>query len=105
MRDKLIFEAKKGARLHRYFNGVAISQDRNNMWCPDLHKWGAMTDEDMRQHFIQNYRPCRTLKAFKRILRKSPHLTGRIVLTSKFIGFKVWVDRNTTDNNLGEDDE
>jgi hypothetical protein len=86
----LHFEAPKGTRLHRYFWAVTlIGEDKLNIWFNTTTK----TWEQYRlnpEHGYSTHAPCRTLKAFKRMLRKSPHITGKSCLVNRYKGYDIY---------------
>lgn len=90
---KLVFEAPYGRRLHRYFNGIQLESYNNLWWSYDDKRWMPL------KHIkgpASTSAPCKTLKAFKRHLRKHPELHGLpVVLTNRFYNhhsFDVTVD-------------
>ncbi|KZX78266.1 hypothetical protein A3715_10385 [Oleiphilus sp. HI0009] len=81
------FEAEKGERLHRYFWGVTTNTPERLWWNQDLKKWEEYPTKNCN---YSTHAPCRTLRAFKRMLRKNPELKGRCVLVNKYKGFDVY---------------
>jgi len=83
------FEAPKGTRLHRYFWSVTLTDTSDNLWFnTNLGIW-----EEYRKHPEHEYSthaPCRTLRAYKRMLRKYPEITGRSVLVNRYRGYDVY---------------
>jgi hypothetical protein len=86
------FEAPKGRRLCRYFYDVTCYTPAGHeslWWYPDEQRWGKyVPGRDCSTHA-----PCRTLRAFKRHLRKHKNLYGEIVLVNLYAGFDVSVFR------------
>jgi len=83
------FEAPKGTRLHRYFWGVTITDSGTNLWWNhDLRKWEPLSAHP--QDAYGTHAPCRTLRAFKRMLRKFPELEGKVCLVNRYIGYDVY---------------
>ncbi len=80
------FEAQKGQRLHRYFIGVEVGGDQ--WWNCTLLLWEPLGTSP--GHDYSTGAPCRTLKAFKRMLRKNPVIKGRSRLVNRYVGFDVF---------------
>lgn len=82
----LNFEAPVGTRFHRYFIWVNIDTDDNLWWNTTKRVWEPMTEE----YDYSNCAPCKTLKAFKRMLRKHPNIVGKAVLVNRYVGHDVY---------------
>jgi hypothetical protein len=84
----LEFEAPKGTRCHRYFDSVTCMCANSLWWSDEDKKWVPL--EDIKDSGSSNCGPVRTLKAFKRHLRKHPELKGRrVTLASRYHGQNV----------------
>lgn len=95
---ELTFEAKKPNRLHRYFWTASVWDDvEPSLWWND-HEGRFLPDGHPahNEYGCSNCsKPIRTLRAFRRFLRKHPELQGRTVrLTNRFIGFDVEANFN-----------
>lgn len=85
------FEMDKPYRLHRYFLGVRVN---NHWWFHDSKRWVP----DNLVEIIHNttgegfssHAPCKTLRAFRRMLRKHPNIRGRAELVSRYVGYNVF---------------
>ena len=87
----MIFEKPKGQRLHKQFFGVKVD---GFWWLPEYKEWYRETEDDgpfgkWFQEFLNSttrstFAPCRTVKAFKRMLRRHPWIKGKARLVSKF---------------------
>ncbi len=84
------FEAPKGERVHRYFWAVTLTEitEDNLWWNTKLGKWEPY--QANKDHGYSTHAPCKTLKAFKRMLRKYPEIIGRCVLVNKYKGLDVY---------------
>lgn len=84
------FEASKGERVHRYFWAVTLTEvtEDNLWWNTTLRKWEPYRTH--KDHGYSTHAPCKTLRAFKRMLRKHPEITGRCVLVNKYKGLDVY---------------
>lgn len=74
------FEAKKPNRFHSGFLGVEVKY----LWYSD----GKWTEEPSGDY--TNLADCKTLRAFRRMLRKNPKIRGRARLIHQYIGFDVF---------------
>lgn len=83
---ELRFEAPKGKRLHRYFWAVT-SLNGELWWCHQNHTWVGYEEVFAGG---STHAPCKTLRAFKRMLRKHPKLVGNCVLVNKYKGYDVY---------------
>ena len=86
---ELVFDAPKGTRIHNRFFGVAVFADEGGPWWHDeTRRWGPFNSANGVR---STHAPCRTLKAFKRHLRKHwRDLSGcEVVLHSRFVGHDV----------------
>ena len=88
--DTLRFEAPVGARMHRYFRGVTLTEitDDNLWYNGDLRKWEPLHSSPNANY--STHAPCKTLRAFKRMLRKNPQIIGKCCLVSKYKGHDVY---------------
>ena len=90
----IAYDALVGERVNRYFFGITTFDD---LWyCKDLDKWVSI-DKVPDESGCSNYKHCRTIKAFKRNLRKHPELqaSGEVRLVSRYMGLNVtatWYD-------------
>ena len=83
---KIKFEAKKGQRLTKGFIGFEpVNYDW--MWNCDLKEW---TQElEVGKYEYSSSRPCKSLKAFKRMLKNAPK-NVKFRLWNKYIGYDVY---------------
>lgn len=81
------FDKPKGQRLHKRFYGVFVKRmwrvPAANMWMENI---GGIED----YHMASNMCRCKTLKAFKRHLRKHENIRGKATLRSIYIGYDVY---------------
>lgn len=91
----LDFEYKDGPVLRRYFWDVTCitPPGEKHLWWSDRDRKWATIEEHTDPH-LSTHAPCRTVKAFKRMLRKHPHIIGRAVLVNKYIGYDVYSKRS-----------
>lgn len=85
---ELQFDAPKGTRIHNRFLGVTVFTDAALWWGENDRRWGLFVG---RTGVLSSHASCRTVKAFKRHLRKhSEALAGcEVVLCSRFVGHDV----------------
>ena len=97
MSEKLEYEAPQGKRIARYFTGVthfAPKTAESLWWFPSRRCWDVLGSGDPP---YSTHAPCRTLKAFRRHLKKHSNLLGEVVLVNQYIGFNVTVWRDSND--------
>jgi hypothetical protein len=82
------FDKPKGKRLHRYFYG--ITSNDGLWWIPSIKQWVDYYPHAQDCATASTYYPCRTLKAFRRHLRKHPEIRGKAVFKSLYQGFDVY---------------
>lgn len=92
---KIDFDAPKGSRLNKNFYGITIYNKNNNepnYWWDNIDKKWITNTSDTKNEF-SNYCPCKSLKAFKRHVRKHMnHINNvEIRLSSNFVGYDCWV--------------
>lgn len=75
---KFNFHAQRGRRVMSggygatyQFNGIHYS------WCFEKRRWSR--DEDVGTKGRSSHAPCKTFRAFKRMLRKNPHMIGNLI--------------------------
>ena len=84
------YQKQKPYRLKRYFIGI---QDTNNShwYNEDLKKWEHESQAQFGKYSYSNrFKPCRTVRAFKRHIRKHPYMKGKLKLVNKYMGFEVY---------------
>ena len=79
---KFRFEAKKGERTHRYYDSVTIDWD-HDLWWNKTHKRFEPINTT-KDSAYSSHAPCKTFKAFKRMLRKHPQIIGIAILVSRY---------------------
>ena len=80
----MIFDRPKGQRLHKQFVWVEVE----GMWYDvRRNKWTDIIELDTD---YRSGRYCRTLRAFRRMLRKQPHIKGKATLVSRYSGYDVY---------------
>ena len=90
VKSVFIYEASKGNRLMRYFHSVTSTEKLpgNLWWNYTLGVW-----EEYRlhpKHGYSSHAPCKTFRAYKRMLRKNPELVGRSVLVNRYGGYDIY---------------
>lgn len=86
---KLRFEKPKGQRLHKRF--VWISQFEGFMWADKSRKWVRIENiPKIRLESYSSCAPCKSVKAFRRHLKKHPEIKGKAVLVNRFVGYNVY---------------
>jgi hypothetical protein len=86
----LRFEAPVGERLHRYFWAVTLTEPTEDdlWWNETLRKWEPLHLNPT--HYHSTHALCKTLRAFKRMLRKYPQIVGKCCLVSNYQKFNVY---------------
>lgn len=76
---------------HRYFwSATVMDKQEPDLWWSDEHKKFTPMDEMGNQGGSNQSPPIRTLRAFKRFLRKHPELKGRrVTLVSRYVGCDI----------------
>lgn len=81
------YDKPKGQRINRYFHGINVD---DYWWIPSLKIWSKTPFEGEHKGLTaQSYRPCRTLKAFRRHLRKNPEIREQATLISEYVGYDI----------------
>lgn len=80
------FQKPKGQRIHRYF--IWVTAKPGLWWVPSIRKWKY--SNEIKDVDCQSCYPCRTVKAFKRHIRKHPEIKGRATLVSRYSGYDVY---------------
>ena len=83
----MIYEAKIGTRLNRYFYGVQVN-NRSLWWNEILRLWEE-PDPNYDGVYV-SCAPCRTVRAFRRMLRNNPNIKGHSRLVSNYVGYDVY---------------
>ena len=81
---KIKWKDPKPYRFNRYYYGVRISG--GDFWFED-GKWITPEERDYYKDAC-NMADCKTVRAFRRMLRKNPRIKGKATLVSKFEGVK-----------------
>lgn len=86
------FDQGPGQRLHRYFRSVCLDTDspllRGYWWSIEKRRW--MPLDQIKGGGFSNHAPCKTFRAFKRMLRKNPHIVGHARLCSRYHDYDIW---------------
>ena len=81
----MIFQKPKGQRLYKRFIWIT---NFNNLWYVEsIRKWILTPPIDGD---YSNCVSCKTIRAFRRHLRKHPEIKGKAVLVSRFKGYDVF---------------
>lgn len=90
--NDLIFEAEKRKRLMHRFCGITVVDGGHLWWSCAERKWVASPARG--KGAMSSHAPCRTVKAFRRHIRKHvEELQGhRVTLCSRWIGHDVHCD-------------
>jgi len=81
------FDKPRGQRLHKQFIWIT---NHDNLWYVDSEKRWMCHDEIPELVCYSTCCDCRSIKAFKRHLRKHPEIRGKAILVSRFKGFNVY---------------
>lgn len=75
---KFNFHAPRGCRVMSGGFGVTTLNGRlHYSWCFDKKRW--VEDENVGKKGSSSHAPCRTFRAFKRMLRNNPHMIGNLI--------------------------
>lgn len=87
MTTAIKYQASKGTRVNYGFLGVGVT---GLAYSPELRIWGTWSElYDMGVGGMSEY-PCRTVRAFRRFVRKHPQFHGNMTLLSRWIGHNVY---------------
>lgn len=89
---KIKYDRTKGQRLTSRFHGVVIEGGVCNFWWDEVdRKWRTIDECNKLGHSFRNLSPCRTVKAFKRHIRRhQPYIgKGLFRLSSFYVGYDV----------------
>lgn len=82
----LKYEKPKGQRIKRY--GLGIHLRTSNLWYNNnLKRWEI---PKFGKYEYSNYVRCKTVRAFRRHLRKNPNIKGDAILVNRYIGYNVY---------------
>lgn len=81
------WEKAKGKRLHQRFFGVSVQESKKCWWC--CGEWMTIEDANATGELYSNFCQVRSLKAFRRHLRKHGHKGVCYTLTSMYVGYDV----------------
>ena len=82
--DRMRYEAPRGQRIKSRFIGIRVK----GLWYYlDSEVWG---EAGILQEVYTNIKPCRSIRAFKRFVRKHPEFKGKMTLLSRFVGHHVY---------------
>lgn len=85
----LNYDAPLGARIKsgKGFIGVCIfNKDPGEIWwyIHSTREWVLSGDEKLKGKDYGSHAGCRSVRAFKRMLRKNPHIIGKAVLCNRY---------------------
>jgi len=96
------FEAPLGQRIMRdRFYGVTTFI-KGMWWCHEQRKW--VPYEKVGKLSYSSHAPCRSVKAFLRMLRKNPHIASDAVLCSWYHGHNVFSRSQPHDQPRGDNE-
>ena len=89
------WQKPKGQRLHKRFAWVQVD---GWWWLPEYRKWVQSNDGSLKDIFAaypktiaaDSGADCRSIRAFRRMLRKHPWIRGKARLCSRFKGYDVF---------------
>jgi hypothetical protein len=93
---KIRYEKPKGRRFKRYFLGIQPidkynSEEDTQYWYNyTLGKWQHNNELDRTCSFSNAFWPCRTVRAFRRHLKKHPEMKGKLRLVNRYIGYDAY---------------
>jgi hypothetical protein len=89
---KVTYQQTKGRRIKRFgFLGVTVMRGDSMWWSYDLRKWVSFEELPRpSKKGASTHAPCRSVRAFKRMLRDNPSIRGRATLVSRWVGFHVY---------------
>jgi hypothetical protein len=81
------FDKPKGQRIHKQFYGI---RSTNSMWWVQSHNRWVQELPDTGFDIASTIKRCKSLRAFKRHLRKHPEIRGKAVLVSRWVGYNIY---------------
>lgn len=100
---KIIYKKSKGTRLKKQFLDITVDEV-SIWWVPQMKQWYAIDNIPKGMHY-QSWCPCKSVRAFKRHVRKHPEVSCayNLHLNSKYIGYDVMFNSETFDRlNKGD---
>ncbi len=103
--SRITFEAPRGQRIKSRATGVCLYRKSRSpggltdldptYWWVDGHGW--LTDDEIEPlrgtpgyTGCGTHAPCRTVRAFRKMLGKYPRMRGRAVLVGRYIGHSIY---------------
>ena len=89
---KLKYQMSKGRRIKRRgFLGVTVARGDSLLWWSyDLGRW--VPGDELPHPIVKgysNHAPCRSVRAFRKMIKANPHIRGRALLVSCWVGYHV----------------
>lgn len=81
------FVKQKGQRIHYGFYGVSVENSDKCWWC--CNQWMSIEDAIATKRGYSNFAKVKTLRAFRRHLRKYGSKGVMYILASRFTGYGV----------------
>ena len=72
------------------FVRTLTDEDGDYWWNCELKVWADRTDWEATSGIYTNHAPCRSLRSYRRMLKKYPFLVGNSVLVGKYIGHNIY---------------
>ena len=79
---KLIFDRPKGKRFKRYGIGYSVE---GHCYEYDTKKWVHVSER--LSGWATSTMPCKTIRAFKRMIKKHPNIKGKAEWVNKYMGY------------------
>lgn len=95
----MVYQKPKGQRINYGFFG--INSFLLYWWCFDCKRWFRADEWDLHENCQKSTTmPCRTVKAYKRAIRKHPEIKKNSILVSKWSGYNVFSGGVTREETL-----
>lgn len=85
---KLKYQAPKNSRIKTRFMSVT-TYGRRNLWYHEPTKQWTTDPTVLKGGYFSNFMPCRSVKAFRRFLKKAPKGIEWILI-SRYVGHDVY---------------
>jgi hypothetical protein len=88
----ITYQQTKGRRHKRFgFTGVTVMRGEHMCWSYDLRRWVPLAERPIPSEYgSSSHAPCRSVRAFRKMLGDNPSIRGRAMLVSRWVGYHVY---------------
>lgn len=83
----MTYDAPLGQRMNRY--GIGVSTSLALWWNETSRRFVPISEAQKRGEHFSSHAPCRTVRAFRRIVRQNPHIRGHAIFESAYVGHNI----------------